>query len=263
MDRNIRLLIILFFTSAFLMAAGTIIKFRGGHFPLSALNWLLIGFITAWVALRLFSSDRKDSQLNTFNLFFILFSLFISIMAFAHFPLFLPHSTANHELFSKIMHWGYAVGHIFLYLALAVFVRLPLNWASPRLKNLGSAFFLLLGGLTTVLNFLMPSLPEFSHATGVTLLNVNPLVGKLVALNVVLAWVPSAIYFIVKGARSREKIIRRRALLLGTGLLIATIGGPLHDISQQAIMFFIADVVVLAGIVILASGVMYKEEAGA
>jgi hypothetical protein len=259
MNRDIKILISLFFTSAFLMAAGTIIKFQGGHFPLSALNWLLIGFITAWVAFRLFSSNKKDSQLVTFNLFFLFFSLFISIMAFAHFPLFLPHSRNNHELFSQIMHLGYATGHIFLYLSLAVFVRLPLNWASPRLKNIGSAFFLLLGIVTTVLNFLMPSMPEFSHATGVTLLNVAPLVGKLVALNVVLAWVPSAIYFIVKGARSREKIIRRRAMLLGIGLLIATVVGPLHDISQQAMMFFIADVVVLAGIVILASGVMYKE----
>jgi hypothetical protein len=259
MNKNIRLLIILFFTSALLMAAGTIIKFQGGHFPLSALNWLLIGFITAWVAFRLFSLNKKDSQISAFNLFFLFFSLFISIMAFAHFPLFFQHDVNNHKLFSQTMHLGYAIGHIFLYLSLAVFVRLPLNWASPRFKNIGSAFFLLLGGVTTVLNFLMPSLPEFSHSAGVTLLNVNPLVGKLVALNVVLAWVPSGIYFIVKGASSQEKIIRRRALLLGIGLLVATIGGPLHDISQQAMMFFIADVVVLAGIVILASGVMYKE----
>ena len=228
---------------------------------MSALNWLLMGFITFWVSLRLFSLNKKDFQLRTFSLFFLFFSLFISIMALAHFPLLLSHNLKNHELFSKAMHLGYAIGHIFLYLSLAVFVRLLLSWAAPRLKNIGSAFFLLLGGATTVLNFLLPSLPEFSHSTGVTLLNVAPLVGKLVALNVALAWVPAGIYFIVKGVRSQEKNVRRRAILLGIGLLIATIGGPLHDISQQAIMFLIADIVVLAGIVILASGVMYKEEA--
>lgn len=256
MNREITFLIILFFATIFLMVGANFIQFQEGHFPVSAANWLLIGLITLWIALRLFFSGKKDFQLRVFGLFFFLFSLFILMMAVAHLPLFLFHE--NHELFEQTMHLGYAIGHIFLYLSFAVFIQLPLQWIAPHFKNLGSAFFLLLGGVTTTLNFLLPSLPEFSHATGVTLLNVSPLVGKLVALNVVLAWVPAGIYFIVKGARSHEKNVRWRAMLLGIGLIVATIGGPLHDISQQAMMFLVADIVVLAGIVIVASGVMYK-----
>lgn len=258
MNRDIRLLIVLFSVSTLLMLGANIIHFRGGHFPLSAVNWLLIGFVTFWVAFRLLFLKKKDSQLRIFGSFFFLFSLFISTMAIAHLPLFLPHSV--HEFFSKSMHWGYLISHIFLYLSLVVFIRLPLDWVAPRFKNLGSAFFIFLGGVTTVLNFLRISSPEYNHSTGITLLNVDPLLGKLVALNVALAWVPAGIYFIVKGARSQEKNVRIRSILLGIGLLAATIGGPLHDISRQAIVFLIADIVILAGIIILASGTMYRQE---
>ena len=223
---------------------------------MSAINWLLISLVTFWAALRLFA--KKDFQLRIFSVFFFLFSLFMFIMTAAHFVLLFSH--LNHEIFRQSMHWGFVIGHIFLYLSLAVFIRLPLDWIAAPLKNIGSAFFILFGGITTVLNFLLPNLPEYSHSTGITLLNVDPLVGKLIALNVVLAWVPAGIYFIIKGARGREKNARRRAMLLGIGLFIATLGGPLHDVSRQVIAFLVADIVVLAGIVILASGVMYQKE---
>ncbi|MDO8663765.1 MAG: hypothetical protein Q7K28_02940 [Candidatus Wildermuthbacteria bacterium] len=258
MNKNIRFLIILFFISVFLMLGSNIVPFKEGHFPLTSTNLVLMGFITFWVAHRLFYLKKKDYQFRIFGLFFFLFFLFVLIMAIPHLLLLLPH--LEHKIFRQGMHLGYLIGHIFLYLSLVVFIRLPLNWVAPRFKNIGSAFFLLLGGVTTILNFLLPSLPEYNHSTGITLFNVNPLVGKLVALNVVLAWVPTGIYFIVKGMRGLEKNLRRRCMLLGIGLLVATIGGPLHDISREAVMFLIADIVVLAGIVILAVGVMYEGE---
>ncbi|MDO8424557.1 MAG: hypothetical protein Q7S70_01295 [bacterium] len=258
MNKEIRFLAILFIVSASAMLGAHIIHFQGGHFPLTAINLISMGFVSFWISFRLFSSTRKDFQLRIFASFFFLFFLFMISMIIAHIPLFFYHK--DHEIFSRDMHWGYLIGHIFLYLSLAVFIRLPLHWVAPRLKNAGSVFFLLLGGVTTVLNVLKPSLPEYSHSTGITFFNVDPLVGKLVALNVLLVWVPAGIYFIVKGVRSQERNVRWRALLLGIGLLVATLGGPLHDISREPIVFLIADIVVLAGIIILASGVMYRDK---
>lgn len=254
-NKEIRFFIILASISITTMIVVNFINIKEGHLPLTAINTILMGLVAFWVAVRL---NKRSAQLRVFGLFFFLFSLFTLLMTLPHLYLLFPH--LDHEAFNQSLHWGYVIGHIFLYLSLAVFIRLPLHWAAPRLKNLGSAFFVILGAVTTLFNILLPNTPNYIHATGITMFNADPLVGKLVAINVVLAWVPAGIYFIVKGIRSQEKVLRSRSLLLGIGLMIATIGGPLHDISQKEIVFLIADIVVLIGIVVLGSGVLYQKE---
>ncbi len=262
MNKEIRYIIILFLLNALLMGWA---YFNGntGHVPVTGISHLLMGVVTSWVAIRLFFIKNKTSDLITFALFFSFLSLFLLFMALPHTYLLFPRK--NDEAFINAMQWGFIIGHMFTYLAHATFVRLTLGWSVPRLKNLGTVFFslgtpffLIFGGIITAFNIMRPGNPVFDLATGLTLFHSDPLVGNLIAIETSLLFIPSAIFFIVKGIKSQEKIVRNRALFIGFGLVVTTIGGPLHDIAQVSLVVLMADTLVLAGLCILAVGVFYK-----
>lgn len=64
--------------------------------------------------------------------------------------------------------------------------------------------------------------------------------------------------------RDNKNSGRMRAILLGLGLIVITLGGPTHGIAQDAFIFLIADILILSGIAIIASSIFYhvpmKEE---
>lgn len=255
MNRDIKFVIVLFLVETALLII-SYVNASNGQIPLTAVAHVCMGIITFWVASRLlFTKNKASEEARSFGWFFLLVSMFVMTFALPH--IFLLFSK-DQNMFSKIMDLGYIIGHIFLYLSLAVFIRVPLQWIFPRLKNAGSAFFLILGAITTALNIMRPGSPKFDYATGLTILNVNPLVGKLVAINAILAWVPAGIYLIVKGLKSRSKVVRIRALFIGIGLIVTIIGGPLHDVAKQTVHYLIADLVAVAGFSIVAIGVLYK-----
>lgn len=256
MNKDIRFIVIFFFINAALMVWG---YFSQKVFvPLTGNAHLLMGLVTFWAAARLFSAKNKDSATRTFSLFFFFFSMFMLFMTLPHLLLAMPDK--YRAMFGQGMNWGYIIGHVFTYLSLAVFIRIPLAWTFPKLKNLGTAFFLLFGSVITFINIIRPNTPVFNTATGITLLNADPLVGKLIAIIAALAFVPAAVYFIIKGIRSKEGIVRGRALLFGIGLVVTTIGGPIHDVARQRILFLVADILALAGLCILTMGVFYKAD---
>ncbi|MDP3982038.1 MAG: hypothetical protein Q8P70_00580 [bacterium] len=240
-------------TGAFLLQPG------GGylHFPFGGFSWLVMSLVILAAAWRLYfkKADRKElgTQVKTFALSLACFAAFLFIMFLPHIPLFFTHN--DHGFFSEQMNLAYILGHIFLYLSLAVFVRVPLSMTHPKYMMPGMVFFLILGAVTTIINFILPNAPEFHHASGLTLLGVDPLVGKLVAINVALAWVPAGAYFIWSGITALNTFVKRRGLLLGSGLLVATIGGPLHDIVASAPMFLTADLVTILGNLMVAAGI--------
>lgn len=254
MNRDIRFVIVLFLVEAVLLTV-SYINASNGFIPLTAVSHISMSIVTFFVASRLFAT-KKRGETRSFGVFFLLASIFTFLIALPHIYLLF---SKDQNTFAKIMDLGYIVGHIFLYLSLAVFIRIPLQWIYPKLKNLGTAFFLTLGAVTTILNVMRPGSPVFDSSTGLTLLNVDPLVGKFVAITAILAWVPAGIYFIVKGIKTHEKVVRVRALFIGIGLLVAIIGGPLHDVAKQTIHYLIADIVALAGFSIIAIGVLYKD----
>jgi hypothetical protein len=51
-----------------------------------------------------------------------------------------------------------------------------------------------------------------------------------------------------------------RSLLLGSGLLILIVAGPLHDVAKTPGMYVVADIVTMFSLIILASGVVYRIE---
>ncbi len=256
MNKEIRTLTISSILAIVIMFLSYFQWFVFEHFPVSATGMILMAIISGVVGVRLLSREDRDENILNFGIFFSLFSIFQLFLFIPHVSLFFPHSE-DHIVFTEMMRWGYIVGHVFLFASLAVFIRIPLSFIREKWKNAGSAVFVGLGTLTTVLSAANPLDLLFDHSVGITVFNVDPTVGALIALNAFLAWIPAGIFFLYLGLKSKDRFLRRRGVLLGIGLITTTIGGPLHAVPEPAILF-IAETVTLLGITILACGVFYE-----
>lgn len=231
--------------------------------PLTGISHLLDGLVFIWIALKLNKAMREDGAKDLSQKYFMGFfastGIFQVLMGLPHFLLY-----KSSELFPQAMAWAYIDGHIFLYLALALTISVPLQLYFPsqqKLKTLIFSFFLIFGTVITFLNILNPNTPVFDANSGITFLNASPLIGKLIPIIAILSWVPAGVIFIYKGIKARhDRLVFVRSMLLGVGLLMLVVFGPLHDIATTASQYLVADIFTMVGFLTMASGVFYQQK---
>lgn len=232
--------------------------------PITGITHFLDGLILLWAALKirktLINNSVEDLPKKYFMWFFTCTGIFQVMLGLPHLLLF-----SNKDMFPQAIAWAYTEGHIFLFIALAFTIMVPLQLYFPSKKTLKKiifSFFLLFGAVITVINIFLPNNPVFDEQSGITLFNADPMVGRLIPIIVILAWGPSAIIFIYKGIRSRSnKLVLVRSLLLGIGLLMLLIFGPMHDVAKTSLQFIMADIFTMLGFLLTAAGVLYSPEA--
>lgn len=229
--------------------------------PLTALTTLLgsIIMIGAWALINQRirnaggTAPRQSLLLNRFLLQMGIFFLFM----------FLPHLwlELDPSQFPLYMAWGYVIGHIFMYLAFLSVGRLFISIV-PRLVS-KEKFFVFVGLIAiagaTVLNantMVWGIQPAFDSENGVTLFNAHPAIGAIIGIFALMCVMPMAILMIRNGITNPSN--RTRSFLLGVGLVLLMLGGPLHDVARSAMIYAIADVVTIIAQVLIASGVAYK-----
>lgn len=230
--------------------------------PVTGIFHFLDGLILIWAALKikkaLINSPTEDLSKKYFMWFFACTGIFQVMIGLPHLLLF-----SDKGMFPQALAWSYTQGHMFLFLALAFTIMVPLQLYFPdrkKLKKVVFTFFLLFGAVITVINIFLPNNPVFDEKSGLTFFNADPIVGRLIPIIVVLSWGPSAIIFIYKGIRSRSnRLVLIRSLLLGIGLLILLVFGPMHDLAKTTLQFFVADIFTMLGFLTIAAGIFYRE----
>lgn len=252
--KEIRIIIYLAALLVGSMISAYLLTLRGVKLPLSHIDWLATGSISLWISYRLRQKffGNYSSEIRDFQWFFFYFGLFLLTLASSGFAAY-----SDPVFYSTVATITHRIGHIFFFFSAVFFIRIPLSWYSPKLKNAGSLIFLLLGAITTLLNLLRPGSSEL-HTSGINIRHLDPLVGQLI-ISVGLTWLPIAGYFLYRGFKSHEHVVRMRAILLGFGLIVITLGGPTHGIAQNAPVFLTADILILIGIAIIASSIFYSE----
>jgi hypothetical protein len=214
--------------------------------------WLLVGH-------RMKHANMAASrQVTLLRSFFAHMGIFTLLM-------FLPHLwlDVEPERFPAFMAWGYVVGHVFMYYAFLCVGRLFIS-IIPRFTSKDKPF-LIIGLLATTaatifnaITMIWGKQPQYSEERGVTLLNAHPVVGATIGLFALICIMPMAVLMIRNGIRNPES--RVRSFLLGGGLLLMVLGGPMHDVAQTASMYVLADFVTSLSFIVIASGVAYKIE---
>lgn len=178
---------------------------------------------------------------------------------------FLPHLLLfkRPEDFPLAMAVGFIVGHVFLYIGFLYFLRVTFSMI-PRLNN-KEHIAIIVGTLVitslsvfTAITMLTGERPEFIAETGRTAFNAHPLVSSGSALIAMVGVVPAAILMIVNGTVNART--RLRSFLIGGGLIILMIAGPLHETELSTAMYVFVNSLSVIGLVSLVSGVAYRME---
>lgn len=231
--------------------------------PLTVLTTLFgsIVLFSSWalIGVRMRNLELAASrQMKLLHNFFFYIAVFFLLM-------FLPHLWLSIDAakFPFYMALGYTIGHVFLYVSLTYMARLFCS-LSPRLaskERVAAAICVLLNVAITVLTaatMLFGVRPAYDAVHRVTLFHANPVVGVSIALFSASVIAPTAVLMIVNGIRNARS--RVRSFLLGGGLLILFLGGPVHDTARTAMLYMIADSVTTFGLLVIAAGVLYRFE---
>jgi hypothetical protein len=188
-------------------------------------------------------------------------AIFVAIMTVPYF--WLPVSPAA---FSTAMAWGYVVGHIFCYIGFMC-VALMVCSLVPRLNNkigIVATLFLVADVVATVINaktMIWGIKPYYNAANNLTYLQPSTAVGIAIAVTSLASMLPAAILFILSAVRDSGPR-RVKSALLASGFILVMIGGPMNDNSHTAVMYTLAVVITITGVLIVGAGVGYQIETG-
>jgi len=228
--------------------------------PISAMTTFLgsIVMLTSWFIIgRRMKADPQavTVQVRYLHNFFLFMGIFCLIMAIP--TLAIVFSPEN---FPALMAWGYTIGHIFTYVAFTYILRLTFSLV-PRLAN-KDWLAIAVGGFATVFitiaTFLTMALgthPNFNPTDNLIMYNAAPVVGVSIAVFATLAVLPTTILMLVNGFRSPGS--RVRSFLLGGGLSLTMVSGPMHDVARTSVVYAAADILSIIGQIIIAYGMLY------
>lgn len=201
----------------------------------------------------------KDETLKNLLFFVLYIDIFQFLMAVGHIPVLFN----NMDLFYYTFNAGYIVGHAFLYISEAYIVLVPfyLYFSQGKYERFGVLYFrflLVLGFLITIINIFYPTNPVFDVKSGVTIFNVPPIVAGLIPLITLISVGFTGILFLVKSAKLQGKA-KAKAVLLGIGMIVIIVGGPLHELARNILEYFLADLLVVVAFLIVMLGVHYEQ----
>lgn len=216
------------------------------NFTLTYAAHLFMGVLTllAYFKLRRSYQDSGAETVGYFSKFFGMFTLFMTFMGA---PMLVPETLSSIQLGAF-----YIFGHIFLGGALAYLSLVPLNIWKPEWKEYIFYLILAVWGLKTFLNFIYWTEPEI--VGNIVLWNVGAPIGPFVGIVNGLIMLGLAGGFFAKMAWERSGNDRYKFGLLALGMLVITLGGPLHDNATGLNMYLIADILTVSGFIFVMSG---------
>lgn len=216
----------------------------------SGLIFLLIAFK---VRERYLKSGKTDLLLKSFLMIFFLWSIFEFTRGFPYIFIILGKG----ELFSLAMKYGYIAGNLLLTVTALYGFMFSSSLYWPDKQKLGIGAILFLGLINIIILIKTPFSPEYLASEGITLMNLPPVAEPPILLVILIGWGILAIIFLLEAIRGKiEKVLRTRAWLIGVGIILAIISGPLHGILKSAIGILSLDIMSLAGKLLTAIGVL-------
>lgn len=215
-------------------------------------SWMIIG-----IRMR-----RSGSEASRQVVFLRRFFLNVGIFTFC---MFLPNLWLNFEpdKFPLYMAIGYTFGHIFLFVGCTEMARLFFSMV-PKLSAWDKSVLIIgilyniIATIVTAATMIFGTQPAYDYGAHVVLFNASTATGVLIAVLMLMTVLPPAILFVRNGIRNYGN--RTRSLLLGIGMIVMIVGGPLHDNAKTDMMYMAADVLTITSVILISSGVLYRYE---
>lgn len=218
---------------------------------------LIIAYLFVWHHVRQAVVPVLNTIVSYLQKYLLFFAIFNFFLAAPHIVLFFQP-----DLFSPFMAWGYSIAHIFVFISLAYLSRAAIK-VIPSLAHYDWAVITVWAVITitlTAANIFFVTLqhpPYFDPVSGLTKFEIPSFIGIAFGNISMLAYLPLIGLFIYSAVKS-QGTKRLRAVLIGTGMLVTMVGGPLHAIAQNWQIYILADILNILGLALVAFGIILQ-----
>ncbi len=150
----------------------------------------------------------------------------------------------------------YAISHVFLFLSIAIFLRVPLRFVLPKKEKVIFYTAFSFAILASVLLFGNLPLPE-ATVDGLTKWNIPDSIAGITATFTTIMLALGFVLFIISGRRARDIVYKKRAYFLAFGILVFLIAGPAHNFAETFGAKLFADSLTPVGALLMFYGIYY------
>src|SRR3989344_3388227 len=207
---------------------------------LTSLFYFLAGFtaLRAWLK-------------NKYNLsgYFVIF-----LLAFGFQQMFFSLASGSVSLDAKVNVWLWAIAHLFMFISLCYFIRVPLKMSFPRLEKLIFKASLLYSAIGLAVLFMnAPQVTAQLEANGVYLFKVPLMSTLVIVIFTTLTMVFSAATLLKAFFKNELSLVYRlRGLILGAGMIVYLTSGPAHNLIRSPKGTILVDaLLILAGLLFI------------
>lgn len=168
----------------------------------------------------------------------------------------IPRLTASDNSF--LLGIGFVFAQAFLYLAVAFFSKVTTYFINVQLVQRVFWFVIILSTVAVLSSVVFFGYPVHDPETSITDWNIHPLVSALSITVFAGVLLPSAIFFLRQGIRSRDTIVKRRSTVISIGLFALIITAYTYYTATTQIGALISDFLSLVSFLIIFFGVIYK-----
>ena len=202
--------------------------------------------------LRTYVSWRK--QKNLLLKFFTIFLIFFGIQ-----QMFFALGTGPFSGDPLISNWLWAIAHIFMFIAISYFIRFPIRLRFPHLEETIfklAIFFSIIGIM--IIFYSIPEVEPYLLENGIYNWKVPPLAGATIGIFTTISLLFSFGIFVAEGRKVQDKPLKIRSWLIALGILVFLIGGPMHNFITTSFLNFLADFLLIAGSLLMLTGVYWS-----
>ncbi len=216
---------------------------------ISIISMALITIIMGTGGAFIYSSfiKSKDRVYLYFSLSFFGFSIM-------HF--FLTLGAYFSGINSEIAGMMYQISHVILFLAIALFLRVPLKIILPKMEKKIFIFVLILAIPASFLLFSELPLPVATDQ-GLTAWNIPDQIAAVVGTFASLMLLSAVFLFALSAKKSKDLVLKKRGIIMAVGVLILFTAGPAHNVAQSFKAKLLADVLTPVGAIIMLYGIYY------
>ncbi|MDH5403022.1 MAG: hypothetical protein OEY49_11070, partial [Candidatus Heimdallarchaeota archaeon] len=220
---------------------------------ISGIGTIIDTLALLFIVIKLYK-PTKQSGFNPTNFRGSLFWMFVN---FGIFTLFMSFVLITDDPTQAGL-IGYVIGHIFLYIGIALYIFAPFSIIRPddkKLPGILSIILLISGIVISYINWMAYSSGEYTPKVSdnnVMLWNPPPIVFFYIVGSIMFAWgIFGTGLFWYHAKNTTNKVLKKRSFLIGLGFLIFVLSGPPHDAPDpNPIVILIVDALVAIGTLI-------------
>ncbi len=208
--------------------------------------------VAAYLAIRLLRAWHQDPASRTLKNFAYTY-IFLTL---AYVTLFVPRLLASGE--TTLLGIAFAFGNFFFLTACAFFGRIVVQFTRPLMVRPVIMVYHFLAVACLVWALIQRATPVTDPITGITQWNVDPGVGALGGLLLLIVLIPGSVLFLHRGVLARDNhIVRVRSLTIGIGGVLLALTAITFYLAETETLAVIGDLMSIGALLTVFLGVIY------